>query len=207
MNTAFKVASLAGGVGGIAGGGILVHELSKDEGSTIRGLFSKSQTKILLSLDSESEEWKKAWNSYKTKNPWNLKNTNSEETTQEFKDKCSSLLNEKVSGEDSDTYSQFVLYCSRDKAVKDILKGKGYSLARKEGNESFWQGQFDKYKAADENKKIPNINIGKDEKHNESNNLDKLKSGCTDAFNKPVTDASYMDVLENIREWCSSKDS
>ncbi|AEG73198.1 hypothetical protein HF1_08620 [Mycoplasma haemofelis str. Langford 1] len=158
-----------------------------------------------MDSQGESEEWKKVWNSYKDKDPWNIGNKQSQEAPKELKDRCVALLKEKVSGESDDIYSQFVLYCSRDKAVKDALKERGFSLASQNNNDTFWQGRFDKYKAASSDKKIPNITIESGDNHSTNGNLDKLKKGCLDAFNKPITEASYMNVLNNIKEWCSAE--
>nr|WP_053335519.1 hypothetical protein [Mycoplasma haemocanis] len=158
-----------------------------------------------MDLGGEVEEWKKVWNAYKTNDPWNIGNKQSQEAPKDLKDKCSSLLNEKVYGESDDNYSKFVLYCTRDKAIKDVLKDQGFSLANQSNNDTFWQGKFDKYKATSSDKKIPNINIESSENHSTNDSLNKLKKGCADAFNKPVTEANYMNVLNNIKEWCSAE--
>ncbi|CBY92869.1 hypothetical protein HF1_08610 [Mycoplasma haemofelis str. Langford 1] len=46
MNTGFKAAALAGGVGSAAGAGALAHKLSQDQRATIQDLFSNPQLRF-----------------------------------------------------------------------------------------------------------------------------------------------------------------
>ncbi|AEW45452.1 hypothetical protein MHC_02950 [Mycoplasma haemocanis str. Illinois] len=205
MGTLIKIALGTGGVVGIGGGGVLAYKMIQSSEVSIKELFSKEKTKVLLKLDGDSEAWSANWKSYKTNDPWGLKKGNGDTVPTEFKNKCTSLLEEKVTDSKAKLYSEFLSYCSRGKTITDKLSSEGRVLVKDNEDSSFWTGKFDEYKSTTNQKKLPNIDIGSSEQHSQSTSLDKLKNGCKVATQKLVTDSEYLNAFENIKYFCTKE--
>ncbi|AEG73072.1 hypothetical protein MHF_0808 [Mycoplasma haemofelis Ohio2] len=202
MSALTKAAVATGGAAGIGGGGFLVRQLSQTPNIPIKTLVSKESTKVLLKKTGDAEAWKTKWGSYKTQDVWGLNKGAGSDVPEEFKDKCLNLLEAKVKGKESKLYSEFLSYCSRDKTIADRLSDEGRELVA-DTDSAFWNGKFDTYKAQTNTKTIPNITIGHTELNTSNDSLNKLKNGCKEAIQKPVTDESYSNVFQNIKEFCT----
>ncbi|AEG73096.1 hypothetical protein MHF_0832 [Mycoplasma haemofelis Ohio2] len=203
MSTLAKLALGTGGAAGIGGGGMLAYKMSQPSEVSIKNLFSKEETKVLLKADGDSEAWTANWKAYKDRDSWNLKKGNGDAVPVEFKNKCTSLLEEKVQDSKAKLYSEFLSYCSRGKTIADKLSAEGRVLVKDNEDSSFWTGKFDEYKKDDNKRKIPSITIASSDQHSQTEHLNKLKNGCKGAVQKLVTYSEYSNVFENIKYFCT----
>ncbi|AEW45427.1 hypothetical protein MHC_02825 [Mycoplasma haemocanis str. Illinois] len=204
MNALTKAAVATGGVAGIGGGGLLISRLSQTSTISIKSLATREISKTLLKKTEDTEAWKANWEAYKGKDIWGLNKGSSSDVPEEFKDKCLSLLGVQVEGKESEIYSQFLSYCSRDKTIADRLSDEGRELVPDTDND-FWKNKFDAYKAQNNTKTIPNTTISHTELNTTTDSLNKLKNGCKTAIQKSVTDESYSKVFQNIKDFCTKE--
>ncbi|AEG73485.1 hypothetical protein MHF_1249 [Mycoplasma haemofelis Ohio2] len=159
MTTAVKTSLLAGGaaaasgIGAIAYGDLLSFQTQKE---AISSLLSKDPAKRAIGT-TEEEEWKKTWARYRDSKEdiWKLGDLSGDAPT-EFKNACKSKLDLEVSGSDSKEYKDFLLYCSRDTLISDLIKENSKGRVLLEGTDvssTDWQNAWKAYSEDSRNQK------------------------------------------------------
>ncbi|CBY92480.1 hypothetical protein HF1_04720 [Mycoplasma haemofelis str. Langford 1] len=196
---------------GAAGTGVWYSGILSDTSRDISSLAREDKTIILVKEDSE---WNEKWDLYKSNNSnkgtkedvWKLEGWVSpapSEILKTFKDRCSSILLERVKSKEDTRYQNAVKYCFRDKKISDLFKEKGVTLLTKESShDEKWKTRWEKFKE-DTKASLQGFTIAESE--TKENSFSKLSGACETAFNKPIKEEAYLNNFESIKKWCSSE--
>ncbi|CBY93161.1 hypothetical protein HF1_11530 [Mycoplasma haemofelis str. Langford 1] len=216
MTTAFKTSLLAAGatatagVGAFAAKGLLPHK------ELISSLISKDPSKRVIGSE-EQEYWKKAWEKYKGsgKDVWKLGTLNGESPS-EFKNECKNKLNSEVSDQNSSEYKDFLLYCSRDTLVSDLIRENNPNkelITSTEVTAQEWVDNWKRYLADSRTDKqgkdsILGLSDWSSVHSTDTKAPATLISKCSESFKTPFYDvrgALYLNVLEFCTKARSTK--
>ncbi|AEW45250.1 hypothetical protein MHC_01920 [Mycoplasma haemocanis str. Illinois] len=196
---------------GAAGTGVWYSGIFNDTYKDISSLIKEDKTIVPVKGDSE---WNEKWDLYKNNNSgkksnediWNLNGwTNPAPSTilKAFKDKCTSILSQKVKNKEDSRYLDTIKYCFRDKKISDLFAEGGATLLSKDSSHNEkWKTRWEKFKA-DTKASLPGFSIAENE--TKENSFYKLSAACEAAFNKPVKEESYLNNFESIKKWCSAE--
>ncbi|AEW45784.1 hypothetical protein MHC_04640 [Mycoplasma haemocanis str. Illinois] len=210
MTAAVKTFLLAGGTASALGAGAIMYGdlLSpKIQKESIASFLSKNPVKRAIGT-SEEEDWKKVWKMYKDSKQdiWNLGNLSGDAPT-EFKNVCKEKLNLKVSGSGSEEYKDFLLFCSRDTLISDLIRENNKDRDMLEGTDassSDWKNAWKEYSSDSRNQKtengsnIWNLNDWKTQ-HSQQNAPQTFIDKCVANIKHPshnINDLLYLDTVK-----------
>ncbi|AEW45285.1 hypothetical protein MHC_02095 [Mycoplasma haemocanis str. Illinois] len=213
--TIAKIAVISAGSLGVGAGGFYYSGILTPQKSSIKDLISKNKATKMI-LQEESDRWSKAWTKYKEANKdndrdsWGLegwKKTDNDGLSSVFKDKCLKESKVKISNENDPRYKNFVQWCTRTTEIQDQLIEEGYSPIPQSGQDEKWKANFDEYKKTENTKKIHSVSLDTGDSKDNTSHLNKLKNGCKSALEAPFNDQNYLNSLEGVKRWCTTKNS
>ncbi|OAL10455.1 hypothetical protein A6V39_00125 [Candidatus Mycoplasma haematobovis] len=202
-----------GALGGVAGGGYLLHrQLSADN---IGKKLEANGYKLLS--ETEDSVWTKILEHYKGRIEAGKKDlqfddfdgkTPPSNTTDVLKSKCKKVLAEVTGNEEN--YKKAERWCTLPKPLTEILEKKGYRIlksdAAKDDDPSEWDKKLEAYDKSDETSKkfsdldlkAPSKNLEKDAK-----TRNKLKEKCKALKDKKHYEKDFETELDKSILWCA----
>ncbi|CBY93203.1 hypothetical protein HF1_11950 [Mycoplasma haemofelis str. Langford 1] len=208
-----KTAAGLGAASGASGLGYLSYHyaFSDDPKIAISELF-KREGRMLLTKESDSEQWTERWKAYLggDSNIWKLddydaKKGDKDKAPDSFKNKCLSNSTVEVSGIEDSLYLEVVKNCSKEFKINDLVTGdsKITNLDSSSGSNEDWKVAWKNYLADNKDSNPWELTDWSTKKAASGDQIsDDLKTKCNTKKDEKVF-GSRDPKFSNFVRWCS----
>ncbi|AEW45244.1 hypothetical protein MHC_01890 [Mycoplasma haemocanis str. Illinois] len=204
MSIISKIAIGAFGVGGIAGGSILLARNLSNEDT----LASKLESEGFIPMGTGDTQWSNTlieYNKVKGVAEEVFKTSSVDLTIEQLKNQCLSILK---SGSYSKTdKNKASRWCTIPITIQTRIEKQGRRILNdvdnKQDDKDTWVSLVQKHLTTDENKRMPvSINALQDGTVDDTR-INAMKDGCRKLKSKTSLEKTYLDDYSKFHDWCS----